>query len=45
METKTVTTTVIKSIEGKVLRYLSDNWIADAEIYLGYIFTSVVENW
>lgn len=38
METKTVTTTVIKASEGKVLRRISDGWIAGTEIYLGYTF-------
>ena len=42
METKNVITIVIKAAEGKVLRRISDGWIAGEEIYLGY---TVVENW
>lgn len=38
METKTVTTTVIKASEGKVLRRKSDDYIAGSEIYLGYTY-------
>jgi hypothetical protein len=38
METKTVTTTVIRAAEGKVLRRISDGWIAGEEIYLGYTY-------
>ena len=38
METKTVTTTVLKAAEGKVLRRKSDGWIAGNEIYLGYTY-------
>ncbi|WP_300703615.1 hypothetical protein [Bacteroides sp.] len=38
METKTVTTRVIRASEGKVLRRISDGWIAGTEIYLGYTF-------
>lgn len=38
METKTVITTVLKASEGKVLRRISDNWIAGTEIYLGYTY-------
>ena len=38
METKTVITTVLKASEGKVLRRISDNWIAGQEIYLGYTY-------
>lgn len=35
METKKVTTTVLKAAEGKVLRRKSDGYIAGEEIYLG----------
>lgn len=38
METKNVTTIVIKAAEGKVLRRVSDGWIAGKEIYLGYTY-------
>ena len=38
METKIVTTTVLKATEGKVLRRKSDGWIAGQEIYLGYTY-------
>lgn len=38
MEIKTVTTTVIKASEEKVLRRISDGWIAGAEIHLGYTY-------
>ncbi|MEL5896446.1 hypothetical protein AAE250_23540 [Bacteroides sp. GD17] len=38
METKTITTTVLKAAEGKVLRRKSDGWIAGEEIYLGYAY-------
>lgn len=38
METKKVTTTVLKAGEGKVLRRKSDGWIAGHEIYLGYTY-------
>lgn len=38
METKTVTTTVLKASEGKALRRKSDGWIAGNEIYLGYTY-------
>lgn len=38
METKTVTTTVIKASEGMVLRRKSDDYIAGNEIYLGYTY-------
>ena len=38
METKTVTTTVIKASEGKILRRKSDGYIAGSEIYLGYTY-------
>lgn len=38
METKTVTTTVIKAAEGKILRRKSDGWIAGSEIHLGYTY-------
>lgn len=38
METRTVTTTVLKATEGKVLRRKSDGWIAGNEIYLGYTY-------
>lgn len=38
METKTVTTTVIKASEGKVLRRKSDGYIAGQDIYLGYTY-------
>lgn len=38
METKTVTRTVLKATEGKVLRRKSDGWIAGNEIYLGYTY-------
>lgn len=38
METKNVITIVIKAAEGKVLRRISDGWIAGEEIYLGYTY-------
>lgn len=38
METTTVTTTVLKASEGKVLRRKSDGYIAGQEIYLGYTY-------
>lgn len=38
METKNVTTIVIKAAEDKVLRRVSDGWIAGKEIYLGYTY-------
>lgn len=38
METKKLTTTVIKAAEGKVLRRKSDDYIAGNEIYLGYTY-------
>nr|WP_302829776.1 hypothetical protein [uncultured Bacteroides sp.] len=38
MEIKEIRTTVLKASEGKVLRRLSDGWIAGQEIYLGYTY-------
>lgn len=38
METTTVTTTVLKSAKDKILRRISDGWIAGQEIYLGYTY-------
>lgn len=38
MEIKEIKTTVIKASEGKLLRRISDNWIAGKEIYLGYTY-------
>ena len=38
MEKSTVTTTVLKASEGKILRRISDNWIAGQELYLGYTY-------
>lgn len=38
MEIKEIKTTVIKASEGKLLRRISDNWIAGQEIYLGYTY-------
>lgn len=38
METKTVTTTVLKASERKVLRRISDGWIAGQELWLGYTY-------
>jgi hypothetical protein len=38
MKTEKVTMTVLKAAEGKVLRRISDAWIAGTEIYLGYTY-------
>lgn len=38
MEKTTVTTTVLKASEGKVLRRISDNQMFGNEIYLGYTY-------
>lgn len=38
MEIKEIKTTVLRASEGKVLRRLSDGWIAGQEIYLGYTY-------
>lgn len=38
MKIKEIKTTVIKASEGKLLRRISDNWIAGKEIYLGYTY-------